>query len=279
MSNFSYKKPRDLGGILSDTFLYIRQNFKSLAKPLLYFVIPFYVVQAFILQEYSTNLFNSIMAIESGSDNFGGLFGWEYFLNIFISITALSALSVITLKHFKLTSSGKETELDQIMDGILPLIMWMALLFIIIYICISIGALLFIIPGIFIGIKLSFTPAAFILEEKDIFDSMRRSWEVSKGFWWITFGLLIVIYIMIYFSSLAVGLPIGLIYAFAFDGGLVGSDSGVFSTIISILTAFGSVITTAFYAAMHIAFALHFYNIDERKEGGNLRSKIEGLSD
>jgi magnesium-transporting ATPase (P-type) len=84
---------------------------------------------------------------------------------------------------------------------------------------------------------------------------------------------------MIYFSSLAVGLPIGLIYAFAFDGGLVGSDSGVFSTIISILTAFGSVITTAFYAAMHIAFALHFYNIDERKEGGNLRSKIEGLSD
>jgi len=200
-------------------------------------------------------------------------------LNIFISITALSALSVITLKHFKLTSSGKETELEQIMDGILPLVMWMALLFIIIYICISIGALLFIIPGIFIGIKLSFTPAAFILEEKDIFDSMRRSWEVSKGFWWITFGLLIVIYIMIYFSSLAVGLPIGLIYAFAFDGGLVGSDSGVFSTIISILTAFGSVITTAFYAAMHIAFALHFYNIDERKEGGNLRSKIEGLSD
>lgn len=279
MSNFIYKKPRDLGGILSDTFQYIRQNFKSLAKPILYFVIPLYIVQSFLLQEYSTNLFNSIMDIEIGSDNFGRLFGWEYFLNLFISIAALSALSVITLKHFLLTSSGKENDLESITTGILPLIVWMGLLFIIIYICITIGALLFIIPGIYIGIKLSFTPAAFILEDKDIFDSMKRSWDISKGFWWITFGLLIVIYIMIYFASMAVGLPIGFIYAFAFDGGLVGSESGVFSTIISILTALGSVITTGFYAAMHIAFALHFFNIDERKEGGNLRERIEGLSD
>ena len=84
---------------------------------------------------------------------------------------------------------------------------------------------------------------------------------------------------LVVFIALFSIVPMGRLIAAAFDGGLVGSDSGVFSTIISILTAFGSVITTAFYAAMHIAFALHFYNIDERKEGGNLRSKIEGLSD
>ncbi|MEQ8578290.1 MAG: YciC family protein [Balneola sp.] len=279
MSNFIFKKPRDLGGILSDTFLYIRQNYISLGKPILYFVVPFYVVQAFILQEYSSGLFDSISEIGTTSASFNSLFGWEYFLNLILSMVAVSALSVITLKHFKLTSSGKENDLEHITSGIFPLIVWMGLLFIVIYLSITIGFFLFIIPGIYIAIKLSFTPAIFILEKKDIFDSMKRSWEISKGFWWITFALLIVIYFMVYFASLAVGLPIGLIYAFAFDGGLVESSSGVFSTIISILTALSSVITTGFYAAMHIAFALHFYNIDERKEGGNLRSRIEGLSD
>jgi hypothetical protein len=237
------------------------------------------VIQAFVLQEYSSNLFNSIMEIDIGSNNFGGLIGWEYFLNLFLSLAAISVLSVITLRHFRLTSSAKENDLEHITDGLLPLIMWMSLLFIIIYICITIGAFLFIIPGIYVGIKLSFTPAAFILEDRDIFDSMKRSWEISKDFWWITFGLFILIYIMIYFAGLAIGLPIGLIYAFAFDSGLIGSESGAFSTIISILTVIGSVMTTAFYAAMHVAFSLHFYNIDERKEGGNLRSRIEGLSD
>lgn len=279
MNNFVFKKPRDLGGILSDTFLYIKQNYLSLGKPLLFFVIPFYVIQAFVLQEYSSNVFNYISEIGSNSNAFNNLFGWEYFLNLLLTVVAVSTLSVITLKHILLSSNEQNTELENITSGIIPLIVWMGLLLVIVYFCITIGMFLFIIPGIFIAIKLSFTPAIYILENKTIFESMARSWEISNGYWWITFALLIVIYFMIYFASLSVGIPIGLIYAFAFDGGLVESSSGLFSSIISILTVLGSVITTAFYAAMHIAFSLHLFNIVERKEGGSLRSRIEGLSD
>ena len=80
MSNFNYKKPRDLGGILSDTFLYIRQNYISLGKPILYFVVPFYVVQAFILQEYSSSLFDSISEIGTTSASLNSLFGFPWLL-------------------------------------------------------------------------------------------------------------------------------------------------------------------------------------------------------
>ena len=44
-----------------------------------------------------------------------------------------------------------------------------------------IGCLLFIIPGIYLAIRLQFVLASIVEENTGIIDSLRRSWEITKG--------------------------------------------------------------------------------------------------
>lgn len=55
---------------------------------------------------------------------------------------------------------------------------------------ISLGLLLFIIPGIFLAVKLSLVVPGCILEKKGL--GIKRSWNVTKGNFWKIFLILII---------------------------------------------------------------------------------------
>lgn len=79
------------------------------------------------------------------------------------------------------------------------------------------GFMLFVIPGIYLMVKLVFAPIAAVAESKGVLDSFRYSWELVRGRWWRTFLLLTII-----------GIVAAVLY------GLVGIVIGVFVAIVGV---------------------------------------------
>ena len=54
------------------------------------------------------------------------------------------------------------------------------------------GLILFIIPGIYIGVRLAVSIEALVVEGRRGTQAMARSWELVGGHWWHAFGTLVV---------------------------------------------------------------------------------------
>jgi hypothetical protein len=54
------------------------------------------------------------------------------------------------------------------------------------------GLILFIIPGIYIGVRLAVSIEALVVEGRRGIQAMSRSWELAGGHWWHAFGTLVV---------------------------------------------------------------------------------------
>ncbi|GAB5408000.1 MAG: hypothetical protein BalsKO_03650 [Balneolaceae bacterium] len=277
MQSFNHSKSRDLGDILTDTFQYIRIYYKTLGKGLLYFVLPLYLIQAFLLQGYTDQLFANMFQ----PDNFSAfeiLFSPRYLASISLSIVAYAMLTIVSLKHLYLTNTVNETETGSLIQDSLPMLLKLGALYISLFVIIMFSALFFFFPAIFFGIRLSLAPAALVLENRDVGESISRSWELTQGFWWATFALFFIMYIIVFFCSYAFILPATILSIFFVDTGTI-TDAGLFSTIITTFMTLSTAIASLFIVILHISFGLQFYNIVERKEGEGLRSKIEGLID
>lgn len=277
MQNFIHSKSRDLGDLLTDTFQYIRIYYKSLGYGLIYFVLPLYIIQAFLLQGYSDQLFANILQPGDFSA-FETLSSPRYLVSIVLSMVAYAMLTIVSLKHMYLTKMGEVIESGTLIENSLPLLLKLGVLYIILFFIILFSAFFFFFPAIFFGIRLSLAPAALILENRGVGDSISRSWELTQGFWWATFALFIIMYIIVFFCSYAFILPATILSIFFSDTGTI-TDSGLLSTIISTFMTLSTSIASLFIVILHLAFGLQFFNIVERKEGEGLRSKIEGLID
>jgi Uncharacterised protein family (UPF0259) len=88
---------------------------------------------------------------------------------------------------------------------------------------IALGLLLLVVPGIYLFVRLFFVPQAVVLEEAHGLDALRRSSAVVQGFWWRTFGLVIMV-------NLAAALP-ALVLAAPFTALASSSDRAVWSMV------------------------------------------------
>ncbi len=274
MQSFDHRVSRDIGDILTDTFQYIRIHYKTLGKGLVFFVFPLYLIQAFLMQGYSDQIFSTLFQPDAIFD----FLGWRYFASIGISLLAYGVLSVVALKHLDLTDQGINPEANDLMEDSVPLILRFIWLYILLFLVLIASAFFFFFPAIFLGIRLSLAPAALILEDLSVDKAIRRSWELTQGYWWATFALFFIMYIIVIFSTYVFILPTTILSIFLMDSG-AASESNNFSTLFTVLTSFSAALGSLFTAVLHISFALQFYNLVERKEGGSLRSRIEGLID
>ncbi len=277
MLTFDHKRTRDLGDILTDTFQYIRVYYKSLLKGLLFFVAPLYLVQAFLMEGYSSEFFANIFN-PSATPDLSELFGWQYFASIGITLLAYAVLSIVALNHLNFTEDDTEpTTTDLLEDSGILLARFIGLYLVMMFI-LFFSALFFLIPALFFGIRLSLASAVIVLEKKGVFESLGRSWELTQNYWWATFALFFIMYIIVLFTSYVLILPSTILSIFFVDTGTLNDAQGL-STVFTIITAISTAISSLFTCLFHISFALQYYNLVERKEGGSLRAKIEGLVD
>lgn len=49
-----------------------------------------------------------------------------------------------------------------------------------------VGFVFLVIPGIYLVVRGVYLPYALVREDLGVFDAIRRSWALTKGFWWVT---------------------------------------------------------------------------------------------
>ena len=83
MHSFEHHKIRDLGEIIADSFQYLRIHFKTLGKALLFFVLPIYIIQFFLMKGYTDQIVSTLMG--------GNVSDFENILdyNIFLALHSL----------------------------------------------------------------------------------------------------------------------------------------------------------------------------------------------
>lgn len=277
---FEIKKVQDFGDLVSAPFYYIRRHFKSLGKSILYFVVPLIAVAGIAVSQLATTPFNmDPESIESGayiteviaSSLSGSIFG----------VLAMTALAAVVYHHVKLVADesidNNTIEPQDIWPGVKSDFLMLLVIYIGISLATVVGFIFFILPGIFISVKLVLTTAVYVIEDVDFGDAFSRSWHLVTNYWWYTFGLVIIMYIFASLMTNAITFPFLIISIFSGFSGLENPEAlgPIMSTFYGLTTS----ISYVFYTIVYICLGMHYYNLVERKEGKELTERIEQIDD
>jgi len=146
---------------------------------------------------------------------------------------------------------------------------------------IAIGVILGLLAGlgatagfIWLGTKLALVPSVLMLERTRLADAVRRSWSLTNGFFWKTFGIIVLVSVIVQTVASIISFPLNLIAGFG--SALIdpsGSSEGflVLSIIVLVLSVVISVVFGAIaLVAQSATPALLYIDIRMRKEGLDL---------
>jgi hypothetical protein len=131
--------------------------------------------------------------------------------------------------------------------------------------------------ALWLGTRLAFVPAAIVLERLPIRAAIARSWTLTRGFFWRTLGIQLLVGVMVYFATQIVSAPVSVILTLVLSlavptGGttdqvamtapaIIGLVLG--AAIVAVVTAIGLVLQAA-------TASLLYLDLRMRKEGLDL---------
>jgi hypothetical protein len=279
MSNIELAKPRDFGEIINDTFIFIRQNFKPLLK---YFFI---FSGFFILASATTSVLMQIKTINvvnnynpSRFDN--GLSAFSY-----LTVNVLLAVIFVLVEYVSITVTVLcYVALYKQKQNNVPTVdeMWGYFKFyflkvlgstVLIYIIVVVGCIFCLIPGIYLYPIMALVLPIMVIENTSLGYAFNQSFRLIKDNWWPTFGVLIVIAIVIYVASLVVVIPSTILNA----GNLfirITKGAAPVTLPVAILSTLLQEVSHVFHIITIVAICLCYFNLSESKEGTSLIERI-----
>lgn len=215
MSNnyINFKQKRDLGTTISDTFAFLRNEYKTIFK--LYFrhvgIVLLLLVAATTYYQYqSLNLTTSAQLgnnsfITELLPNLG--FGFAAMIILSIAYYALSICTISGLIKSYVENKGVINE-DEVRDLVNQKFLKMSGVFLLIGIILIVGFMLCILPGIYLMVPFSLVVYVMIFQNKGFSDAVTESFKLIKDNWWITFATILVVGILISVISSVFQLPI-----------------------------------------------------------------------
>lgn len=279
--NIELAKPRDFGEIINDTFIFVRQNFKPLLK---YFFIfcGFFIVATsalmVLLQIKAPSFTNNI---NSNSFDDQGIFSRVFSLIggylILLLFMVLEYIAInVTILCFMVLYKQKQNTIPTVEE------MWGYFKFyylkilgstILLYILIIIGMVFCLLPGIYLLPIFALVPSIMIFENASFGYAFNQSFKLIKDNWWVTFGVITVISIILYVANLTVSIPAIILGAGSVFLHLRG-DSKALSLPIAIVTTLIQSVEYIFHILIVVAIGLCYFNLTESKEGTGLIERI-----
>lgn len=271
------RQKRDFGDLLSVTFEFLKENFKPLFRLLLIYVGPFLLVSAILGATIQANNFQTIISRDFNSLH--EIFDYKYLLLIIVSVVsnvflvgAVYGYIALYYKH-----GSNDFEIEDVWENMKENF-WMLLgTTIVSGIIAGFATLFFIIPGIYVGVCLSIILAMRVIEQNPLGDAISRCFTLVKSDWWLTFGIIIVVYIIVSMLSFVFVIPQLIITALVSFSSIQGTDAdyGIAYKIVTTITTF----CTSFLSAIPmITLAFHYFNLVEKKENPGLTYRIQEIN-
>lgn len=139
----------------------------------------------------------------------------------------------------------------------------------------GIGALLVLIAAsVWLGTKFSLTPSIIVLENGKVFPSLARSWRLTDGYFWRTFGVQFLVSSVVSVASQVVATPISLLASLV-PVLFVGVDSEATMVVATIAAQGVSLLVSVIIGAITVVVisatsAVIYVDLRMRKEGLDL---------
>ncbi len=309
-SKINLNQKRDFSEVINATFTFIKQEFKSLGKVIiLYAGLP--ILASSIAGGYysSSQLTQAIQILQNPSlqpvQSINFLFLLLFFFLTFLAYMFISGLSAsyLTLYSQKDSSEFSHNDVWQYFyTRIIPLfflnivnfliLLGLALISLIVIVLLATFAAFSVVVNAFIvffaiislfiifyiSVPLSFSYIPVIDENKGVIEAIKRAFYLIKNNWWISFGILIIVMIIVFLVGSLFALPTTLLTFFKTYLAYAGEGDGGQSVVYILLNFLGNIAQYLIFPIVYIALGIQFYNLKEKKENPELFQKISEIS-
>ena len=275
--NLEFKKQREFGEVITDTFQFIKQNFKPLLKVFVY-LCGFFILASML--SAIVNLINMKDVVANPSNpraQLDKIFTVAYFLNILFYFLTFTAITVSTLCYISLyvEKHNNPPSVEEVwsyfkyfflrvLGSSIPNLLAMVVAF---AAC--------IIPGIYVFPALTLIYTVMIFENGSFAYSFRRAFKLANLDWWLTAATMLIIFVITYAAMLIPSIPsIVVSMATAFTPGSQGPNltGMIIGTVIQYLFQF-----IAIFPLVGISFI--YFNLVEKLENSGLLGRIQQMGE
>lgn len=308
-----FQQARDFSRKMNTTFEFIRQNFKSLGKAILYIAGPPVLTASLLIGFFFSEFITLSEGLQSSGDaeQLGNYFlsvsFWLQVSLLFVLVFISYVISIATINNYIILYHEKKTNKIEVAEVwsrvqntfwtylgttflffIALLLAYIALLIPVFILgaispfLIFFGFMFFAVAFVFLLISSYLTYFVQLYERKNFFDALVRSYKlINNGKWWSTFGLLFILQLIMGISSYIFMIPY---YFVMFTYGLhsVSGESPLQIPDSLYIVAF--VCFTLYYMAQmllsalpNVGIAFQYFNLVELKEARGLMSQIETI--
>lgn len=267
-----FQKQRDLGDVITDTFSFLRENYKLLFKLIFRITGPVFLILILALSYYSylgmESLHNPIFGLYSGENS--DMMIISFFILMF-AVVAFYVLLYATVLHFirsYIDNKGNIIE-TEVYRGVKDQFGSMLGLLLLVGIMIFVGMLMCLFPGIYLWVPLSIAPAVLVFRRQSVGDSIVDAFNLIKNNWWVTFFSLFVITILVFIIGLIFQVPM---FFYMLVKTLTGAEAiraGDPSSLVDWFTITMNVISNLAQYLLSIvviiATAFIYHDLDEKK--------------
>lgn len=280
-----FKKQRELGDLLGDSFAFLRAQFKPFFTSFFKIVGP-YLLVFLISFVFYTNSYKSFFnfTIETSNDNYNPIMMIGSLALFFIaSVVAYAASQAMTLYYIKIYIEEKRTPTFQEVKKEVYGSFWnfFGLTFLVVM-CVGIGLVICFLPGIYLAVPLSMSFGIMVFERKSIGEAFSNSFTLVRDNWWISFAYLLVIVIIISVAGYAFSMP-ATIYAIMkmgiFSGEIDPANmiDSIYDPIGIILNVLGMLFQFGLNIILVIFTILMYFNLNEKKNHTGTLERIGNL--
>ncbi len=211
-----FKKIRSISEVLEDGFSFLQKHFVNMLKMIWqsnkYYLIVYLVLAIFYYYKYS-NLLDSIFN-NNNNENFAlGSFVGLVFAFFSVFVTARMYAGAYAYIRSYIENNG-QIELQYISDFIDKKWWGYVLLSLLSGIIILIGFVFLIIPGIALIVPISIAFPVYFMEDTGITESISKAFSYIKGRWWYSFGIIVMLFVIILILDTIVSFPLTLYTVF-----------------------------------------------------------------
>lgn len=265
-----FRQVRDFGELVSDTFVFTRQNFKPLLKSVVYICGFFFIAYAITATFQATHL-QEMIKEESITTMPLKAYGWEFLLSSVFSLAFYTAITVTVFSYISLyNEKGHEAPEVEEVWAYTKFYFWRMLGASIVLFALNAAAFMFcLVPGIYLWPITSLIIATILFENSTLGYGFNRGFKLIKDRWWITFGAIFIVIVIIVALSVVLALPASLLSA----GSILFSTASQ-STPLLIISTFLQSLAMIFTVLLNIVIALSYFSLVEAKDGTGLMDKV-----
>lgn len=266
-----FRKKRETSEIISDTFIFLKQEIKPLAKIVLIYVLPFIILYSILQVEiqqkfFDSGIMNDQQTLKNMLLNDPGPFYKNVFIIILFNVFVQSLFMAAVYSYIKVyVQKGKGNfSLNEVTSLLFHNSLMVLGAGIVLTLIVAFGLMMFFVPGIYFANTLSLTVMILVFENKGLSHALTRSWRFVNTHWWNTLLLNIIGILIILAVGFIISIPTD-IAGYSTSVMKIGKqDITDLPKWFWIMTGINAAISTLLYIIPYIFLAFQYFNIDER---------------